>query len=68
VQLIRAKPIGHQLLRATSEADMTFRKLLALLKVNFTEPGSNSRMREDAAYAIFVRYIREVAGLYIILV
>ena len=41
---------------------MTFRRILALLKLNFAEYGSNERLYQNKVYTIFVKYLREAGG------
>jgi hypothetical protein len=52
-------PIFLHLLRP-SDARLTGRMLIHILKPNFAEEGSNRLSHEKAVYARFIRYVREV--------
>jgi hypothetical protein len=41
---------------------LSIRKVINLLKPNFSEEGSNSLKFEKEVYALFIKYLREVAG------
>ena len=43
---------------------MTFRRIISLLKPNFTEDGSNERLYQNKIYNIFVKYLREAGSTY----
>ena len=64
LQLLQAKPVLAFLLRPTAKKPLTTRILLALLKPKFAERRSNLRMKENDVYTKFIRYVREVAGMY----
>ena len=41
---------------------MTFRRIIALLKPNFAEDGSNERLYQNKVYNFFVKYLRETGS------
>lgn len=51
------------LFRASATSEMTMRKLKHLLHPKFDEVGSNQRRREEQIYELFLRYVKEVAGM-----
>ena len=61
----RKYPMFLYLLRpscSNDSAKLSVKKLLFLLKPEFSEEGSNSRPCENAVYAMFVKYVREVSS------
>ena len=49
------------------KTQMTFRRIISLLKPNFTEDGSNERLYQNI-YNIFVKYLREASSKYFVVV
>ena len=58
----RSFPQLLYLLRPSAIATLSVRRLLFLLKPEFSEEGSNALSREKAVYAKFVKYVREVSS------
>ena len=55
------------LFRPNENTQMTFRRIISLLKPNFTEDGSNERLYQNI-YNIFVKYLREASSKYFVVV
>ena len=58
-------PMFLYLLRPSCSSDsakLSVRKLLFLLKAEFSEEGSNSRPYENAVYSMFVKSVREASS------
>ena len=49
------------------KTQMTFRRIISLLKPNFTEDGSNERLYQNI-YNIFVKYLRKAGSKYFVVV
>ena len=62
LQMVKEFPLLKHLFRPNESACLTLKKLILLLKPVFAEIGSNSRMYQDAVYAKFLKYLREVAS------
>ena len=43
---------------------MTFRRLVSLLKPVFAEDGSNERTYQNKVYNVFLKYLREAGSKY----
>ena len=56
------------LFRPNENTQMTFRKIISLLKPNFPEDGSNERLYQSKVYNIFVKYLREASSKYFVVV
>ena len=56
------------LFRPNENTQMTFRRIVSLLKPNFAEDGSNERLYQNKVYNIFVKYLREAGTKYFIVV
>ena len=56
------------LFRPNENTQMTFRKIISLLKSNFPEDGSNERLYQNKVYIIFVKYLREASSKYFVVV
>ena len=56
------------LFRPNENTQMTFRRIISLLKPNFTEDGSNERLYQNKVYNIFVKYLREAGSKYFVVV
>ena len=56
------------LFRPNENTQMTFRKIISLLKSNFPEDGSNERLYQNKVYNIFVKYLREAGSKYFVVV
>ena len=56
------------LFRPNENTQMTFRKIISLLKPNFPEDGSNERLYQNKVYNIFVKYLREASSKYFVVV
>ena len=54
--------------RPSENSQMTFRRILSLLKPNFAEDGLNERFCENKVYNIFVKYLRETGSKYFVVV
>jgi hypothetical protein len=50
------------LLRPSAVADMTYARLVKLLKPSFSLEGSNRRMQEERTDRLFLNYLKEVSG------
>lgn len=57
-------PLFLHLLRPCSNS-LTVKYLVQLLKPEFSEEGSNNRRHENAVYAAFQKYLREIASTLI---
>ena len=56
------------LFRPTENTQMTFRRIISLLKRNFGEDGSNERLYLNKVYNVFVKYLREAGSKYFVFV
>ena len=54
------------LFRPNENTQMTFRRIISLLKPNFAEDGSNERLYQNKVYNIFVKYLREAGSKYFV--
>ena len=52
------------LFRPNENTQMTFRRIISLLKPNFAEDGSNKGLYQNKVYTIFVKYLREAVSKY----
>jgi hypothetical protein len=48
------------------EEVLTVKRVINIFKPTFSEEGSNNRMLEKSVYAVFLKYIREVASKIIL--
>lgn len=55
-------PTFKYLFIPSQSESLSIRKVINLLKPNFSEEGSNSLTFEKEMYALFIKYLREVAG------
>ena len=58
----RKHPMLLYLLRPSISNKLSARKLLFLLKAEFSEEGSNNLSHEKAVYKMFVKYVREASA------
>ena len=56
------------LFRPNENTQMTFRRIISLLKPNFAEDGSNKGLYQNKVYIIFVKYLREAVSKYFVVV
>ena len=56
------------LFRPNKNTQMTFRRIVSLLKPNFAEDGLNERLYQTKVYNIFVKYLREAGSKYFVVV
>ena len=61
-QILRQLPTFNYLFNPVHGERLSIRKVISLLKPNFSEEGSNSLKFEKEVYALFIKYLREVAG------
>ena len=54
------------LFRPNENTQMTFRRIVSLLKPNFAEDGSNERLYQNKVYNIFMKYLREAGSKYFV--
>ena len=52
------------LFRPNENTQMTFRRLVSLLKPVFAEDGSNERTYQNKVYNVFLKYLREAGSKY----
>ena len=52
------------LFRPNENTQMTFRRLVSLLKPVFAEDGSNERTYQNKVYNVFLKYLREAGSMY----
>ena len=52
------------LFRPNENMQMTFRRLVSLLKPAFAEDGSNERTYQNKVYNVFLKYLREAGSKY----
>ena len=52
------------LFRPNENTQMTFRRLVSLLKPVFAEDGSNERTYQNEVYNVILKYLREVGSEY----
>ena len=52
------------LFRPNENTQMTFRRLVSLLKPVFAEDGSNERTYQNKVYNVFLKYLREAGSEY----
>ena len=50
--------------RPNENTQMTFRRLVSLLKPVFAEDGSNERTYQNKVYNVFLKYLREAGSKY----
>jgi hypothetical protein len=62
--LIKRRPELLYLLRKSSVSPPTYPRLAKLFKPTFREPGTNGRILEEKSYRYFLKYMKEVAGMY----
>ena len=60
--MLRQLPTFRYLFISSQSESLSIRKVINLLKPNFSEEGSNSLKFENDVYALFIKYLREVAG------
>ena len=56
------------LFRPNKNTQMTFRRIISLLKPNFAEDGSNKGLYQNKVYTIFMKYLREAVSKYFVVV
>ena len=56
------------LFRSNENTQMTFRRIISLLKPNFAEDGSNEFSFQNKVYNIFVKYLKEAGSNYFVVV
>lgn len=61
LQLFKSFPVLLHLLRP-NEVALSAKKMLKLLKPEFSEEGSSAISREKQVYGMFVKYVRDVAS------
>ena len=61
-QIANALPTFLHLFRPSPASMLSRRKLLDLLKPQFSEVGSNARTNENSTYQAFLRYVQEAAS------
>lgn len=52
----------RHIFRSSTMKTLSMRSVINILKPKFSEEGSNSRIKENAMYSLFVKYLREVAS------
>ena len=52
------------LFRPNENTQMTFRRLVSLLKPVFAEDGSNEHTYQNKEYNVFLKYLREAGSKY----
>ena len=52
------------LFRPNENTQMTFRRLVSLLKPVFAEHGSNERTYQNKVHNVFLKYLREAGSKY----
>lgn len=62
VQLARELPTVVHLFTPTSPNPVTLKMVTNLLQPQFSIEGSNKRLRENAVYTLFIKYLREAAS------
>lgn len=60
--MLRQLPTFKYLFISSQSESLSIRKVINLLKPNFSEEGSNALKFEKEVYAVFIKYTREVAG------
>ena len=55
--------MSHQF-RPNENTQMTFRRLVSLLKPVFAEDGSNERTYQNKVYNVFFKYLRDAGSNY----
>ena len=56
------------LLRPKENTQMTFRRIISLLKPNFAEDGLKERLYQNKVNKVFVKYLREAGSKYFVAV
>ena len=56
------------LFRPNKNTQMTFRRIISLLKPNFAEDGSHKGLYQNKVYTIFMKYLREAVSKYFVVV
>ena len=54
------------LFRPNENTQMTFRRIVLLLKPTFAEDGSSERLYQNKVYNIFLKYLREAGNKYFV--
>ena len=58
----QAMPQFIDLFKPTTARALTLKKLISLLKPDFSETGANKRRYENEVYSAFCKYLREAAS------
>ena len=64
MQLMKYKPVLQSLFKRGARGKLTFAKMRDLLTPTYSPEGSNRRASEKQVMKEFVKYLREVAGMY----
>ena len=64
MNILDCKSISSYVASNSPDTQMTFRRLVSLLKPVFAEDGSNERTYQHKVYNVFLKYLREVGSEY----
>ena len=64
MNILDCKSISSYVASISPDTQMTFRRLVSLLKPVFAEDGSNERTYQNKVYNVFLKYLREAGSKY----
>ena len=64
MSILDCKSISSYVASNLPDTQMTFRRLVSLLKPVFAEDGSNERTYQNKVYNVFLKYLREAGSKY----
>ena len=64
MSILDCKSISSYVASNSPDTQMTFRRLVSLLKPVFAEDGSNERTYQNKVYNVFLKYLREAGSKY----
>ena len=65
LQIAHEIPLLVHLFRKNEATTLAIRRIQEILKPDFSEQGSNTRVFEGQVYTAFVKYLREVASKFL---
>ena len=68
INIVKAFPMMTHLLRPNENTQMTYRRIISLLKPNFAKDGSNERLYQNKVYNIYKKLVVSILLLFLLLV